>query len=193
MADRQTLTGISAPSLRASGVNGNSPVRVVGWMPMIGPPSSGTYSSGDIVYCNDGAWLCGTGGTPGTWQRLSKDYNTLTWVPPGGGNLSVAAGTYKWYHDAGAGVVMTLVKARATVVTAPTGAAINLDINKNGSSILSSPLTIAATAYTGTSSGSFTSATLADGDYLTIDIDQVGSTVPGAGLLVQLTYSITAG
>jgi len=76
----------------------------------------------------------------------------------------------------------------ASVKTAPTGASIICDINKNGSTIWSTQanrITIVATANTGTQSN-FNTATFTSGDYFTIDIDQVGSTIAGAKLVVRL-------
>lgn len=82
----------------------------------------------------------------------------------------------------------TITKAYALVGTAPTGASILVDINKNGSTIWSTQanrLTIAASATTDTET-SFNTTALSEGDYLTADIDQVGSTVAGADLTVAL-------
>lgn len=87
---------------------------------------------------------------------------------------------------------LTIVKAYAAVKTAPTGAAILVDINKNGTSIWSvtpgNRLTIAAGATTGNTS-TFDTTSLAEGDLLTFDIDQIGSTVGGADITVQLKCS----
>ncbi len=83
---------------------------------------------------------------------------------------------------------LTVVKAYADVKTAPTGAALILDLNKNGSTIWSTQgnrVQIAASASSGTET-SFNTTTLAEGDLLTLDSDQVGSTVPGADLTVTL-------
>lgn len=82
-----------------------------------------------------------------------------------------------------------LITPKDSVTTAPTGSGITVDINKNGTSILSTKLTIDATEKT-----SFTAATpavisdniLEEDDEITIDIDVVGSTIAGAGLKVQL-------
>jgi hypothetical protein len=88
-------------------------------------------------------------------------------------------------------IAMTLVSCYIYVKTAPTGAAILIDIKKsttpNGTftSIFSSVPTIAIGAYLG-SSTSFASPTLAVGDFLRFDITQVGSSVPGDGLTVDL-------
>lgn len=86
---------------------------------------------------------------------------------------------------------LTIVKCWLIVRTAPTGAAILIDINKNGSTIWSTQgnrATIAAGATTGNTT-TFNTTALAAGDYLDLDIDQVGSTVAGADLTVVLETS----
>lgn len=83
---------------------------------------------------------------------------------------------------------MTIVKAYGAVKTAPTGTSVIVDLNKNGSTIWSNQadrLTILASATTGNTT-SFNTTTLADGDLLTMDIDQVGGTIAGADLTVAL-------
>lgn len=84
---------------------------------------------------------------------------------------------------------LTIVKAYAYLKTGPTGADLIVDINKNGTSIWNATpanrLTVSAGNTEGTQT-SFDTTSLAEGDTLTIDVDQVGSTVAGADLLVQL-------
>lgn len=85
-----------------------------------------------------------------------------------------------------------LTSVRASVNTAPVGAAIEVDINDGGVSILSSPLTIDAGEKTSTTSVVTNPMGLSviifdDDAELTFDIDQVGSTTAGKGLKVILT------
>ncbi len=83
---------------------------------------------------------------------------------------------------------LEIVKVYANVKTAPTGADLIVDINKNGSTIWSTQanrLTIAASAVAGTQT-SFNTTALVEGDKLTLDIDQVGSTVAGEDLTVEI-------
>lgn len=83
----------------------------------------------------------------------------------------------------------TITKAYAYAKTAPTGASLLIDINKNGTSIWntnqSNRLAIAAGDNEGNQTN-FDTTSLADEDILTIDIDQVGSTVAGADLTIVL-------
>lgn len=78
---------------------------------------------------------------------------------------------------------------RANVNTAPTGAALIVDINEGGSTILSTKLSIDASEKTSTTAASaavISDTALADDAEITIDIDQVGSTIAGKGLKVIL-------
>ena len=84
---------------------------------------------------------------------------------------------------------MTLTSVRASVGTAPTGSTLIVDINENGTSILSTKLSIDAAEKTSTTAAVpavISDSALADDSEITIDIDQVGSTVAGAGLKIVL-------
>lgn len=83
----------------------------------------------------------------------------------------------------------TLSAVRASLTTAPTGADLVVDINKGGVSILSTKLSIDATEKTSTTAATaavISDPNLGDDAEITIDIDQVGSTIAGAGLKVYL-------
>lgn len=84
---------------------------------------------------------------------------------------------------------MTLTSVRASVSTAPTGSSISLGINQSGASVLSTDLTINAGAKTSTTASVpavISNPNLTDDAEITIDIDQVGSSTPGVGLVVTL-------
>jgi hypothetical protein len=84
---------------------------------------------------------------------------------------------------------LEIIKAYAYVGTAPTNASIIIDINKNNSSIWASTQGNRLAIGSGAQSASQTSfdvTTLAEGDILTLDIDQVGATIAGADLTVEL-------
>lgn len=84
---------------------------------------------------------------------------------------------------------MTLSEVRANVNTAPTGSTLVVDINKNGTTMLSIKLSIDAgekTSVTATTPAVISVTALASDDELTVDIDQVGSTVAGKGLKIWL-------
>jgi hypothetical protein len=83
----------------------------------------------------------------------------------------------------------TLSAVRASVTTAPTGSTIIIDINEGGTTILSTKLSIDATEKTSTTAASaavISDTSLADDAEITIDFDQVGSTIAGAGVKVYL-------
>ena len=79
----------------------------------------------------------------------------------------------------------TIAEVHARVATAPTGADIRLDILKNGVSVHASDsdkCTIAASVNTGNTT-TFNDNTLVDGDYLQLEIEQIGSSEKGTGLV----------
>jgi hypothetical protein len=83
----------------------------------------------------------------------------------------------------------TLLAVRASVNTAPTGSTIIVDINENGTSVLSTKLSIDATEKTSTTAAVpavISDSALADDSEMSIDINQIGSTIPGKGLKVYL-------
>lgn len=95
----------------------------------------------------------------------------------------------RWYNKTGS--TKTISNVFLMVETAPTGASLIVDVNKNGTSIFATTPanrpTIAASGTSGTS-GTPDTTSVADGDYLTFDIDQVGSTIPGSDLLVVIFF-----
>jgi hypothetical protein len=84
---------------------------------------------------------------------------------------------------------MALTEVRASVGTAPTGSNIIVDINEGGTTILSTKLSIDATEKTSTTATTpsvISDSSLADDAEITIDIDQIGSTIAGAGLKIMM-------
>lgn len=81
----------------------------------------------------------------------------------------------------------TLTAIRASVNTAPTGSTIIVDVNENGATTLSTKLSIDDSEKTSTTAAVaavISDSALADDAEITIDIDQVGSTIAGKGLKV---------
>jgi hypothetical protein len=102
-------------------------------------------------------------------------------------STDLATGTNKVYFRMP--YAATLLAVRATVNTAPTGSTLIVDINEAGSTILSTKLSIDASEKTSTTAASaavISDSALADDAEITIDIDQVGSTIAGKGLKVYL-------
>jgi hypothetical protein len=85
----------------------------------------------------------------------------------------------------------TLTNVRASVVTAPVGSTIIIDVNESGVSVLSTKLTIDAGEKTSTTAAVpvvISDTTLADDAEISIDFDQVGSGTAGAGVKVTLFW-----
>jgi hypothetical protein len=83
---------------------------------------------------------------------------------------------------------MTIKLVRLSVDTAPTGANLITDINKNGTTIFTAQAnrpSIIAGSTTGSTS-KMDIATVFEGDKITLDIDQVGSTTVGKNLAVSI-------
>ena len=125
---------------------------------------------------------------PTVRQRTSGQKDQAAEVNLKGAFTFVLVGTISTGTNAAPALIattdLTIDEIYAYIRTAPTGQALTLDINKNGSSILSSTLSISAGANTGTATP--TTTTLVKNDRLDIDIDQVGSTVAGSDLTVHV-------
>ena len=101
------------------------------------------------------------------------------------GTLTTATGTTRQYIDGGN---WSIISARASVNTAPTGATILVDVNKNGTTVFTTQSNRPTIAISGNTAlaAAINVSTLTTGDYLTVDIDQIGSTVAGADLTVTV-------
>jgi hypothetical protein len=83
----------------------------------------------------------------------------------------------------------TITGVRADVNSAPVGSTIIVDINKNGTTILSTKLTIdenEETSVTAAVPPVISDNVITDNDEFTFDIDQVGLSTPGKGLKLTL-------
>lgn len=121
----------------------------------------------------------------GTSLPISTTYSQLAYSAIGA--LTVRTGKFALYNDTGA--TWTFIKARADVGTAPTGAGIVCLVKVNGATAFT--ITIPAGA---TTSGLVVPVPddVLDGNKVTVDITQVGSTVAGSDLSITLTtQSIT--
>ena len=108
------------------------------------------------------------------------------------GVLSPFTGTFRFYNDSGG--TRTIQSVRASLGTPATGRALIVDVQRNsGGSIFSSSVkcSVQSSSYTSGSTTGFASgsATIASGDYLTVDLTQIGSTYAGADLGVQINWS----
>jgi hypothetical protein len=80
------------------------------------------------------------------------------------------------------------VNVRASLGSAPSGAAVIVDVNKNGTTVFTTQANRPSIAAAGFVSTKVTPdvTTLSDGDYMTVDIDQIGSSVAGSDLTVTV-------
>lgn len=103
------------------------------------------------------------------------------------GSLSVVTGTYRLYNDSG--TTWTINSVRASVGTPPSGSSIIIDVNVDGVTIFTTQANrpaIAAAAYTSGKVTNMNITSIANGSYVTVDIDAVGNTSAGTNLTVQL-------
>lgn len=135
--------------------------------------------NGDLAFAEDTSNLhifkTGTG-----WQIATASPSSFTNLVQTG-VLEVTTGTKRWY----APKAVTIDRIVARVNTAPVGAAINITVNKNGSSGATLVIADGGTKIINSSP----SITLAEDDYLTVDITQIGSSTAGSDLTVTFTYS----
>lgn len=104
------------------------------------------------------------------------------------GTLSVGSGSFKLPFTTTA----TLASVQLAVGTVPTGADLVVDVNKNGTTIFTTQAN-RPTVPDGDADGVGAEATpdvtsIGEGEYLTVDIDQVGATVAGADLTVSVEW-----
>jgi hypothetical protein len=100
--------------------------------------------------------------------------------------LSVNTGNIRLYNLTGEALILS--KVHLAVNTAPTDAAIIVDINENGTTLFSTPSNrpqINAGSNIGETI-TFDDNSWADNNYLTIDIDQIGSGTAGSDLTVTI-------
>ena len=139
------------------------------YLPLVG------NTTGDIAYATDTGKLYVWNGSSWNDSADKTKYVTLRQS----GDLEVTTGTKRWYAPRS----LTIKDITARVDTAPTGSALNISINKNGSQ--ASTVAIAAGA---TKTSSTVSIAMAADDYITVDITSVGSTTPGTELGITFTY-----
>lgn len=105
------------------------------------------------------------------------------------GALTVDSNPFRIYNLTGA--ALTISEVHIAVNTAPTGAAILVDVNENGVTIFTvqgNRPTILATAFTGNTIV-INAPTWDNDNYLTVDVDQVGAAVAGSDLTITVIAS----
>lgn len=121
--------------------------------------------------------------------RFEADDTEAIIIPCSDETTAITAGTAK--RTFRMPYAFTVSEVRASVTTAPTGATLIIDINETGtgSIMTTNKLSIDVsekTSTTAVTAAGLTDTTLANDAEVTIDFDQVGSTVAGAGVKVTL-------
>jgi len=114
-----------------------------------------------------------------TFQLAASDLTT-----------ALTTGTNKAYFRVPRGFTLTAV--RASLLVAAASGTVTVDINKNGTTVLSTKLTIDATEKTSTTAATpavISVSAVADDDEISVDLDAVGDT--SAGLIVTLIGTAT--
>lgn len=132
---------------------------------------------------------------PGSVSNLLRQYpgsprRSLTWFLSGSLAGQTGAGVFRYYNDSPNPIYLRSV--RATVGTAPTGASIIVDVNIGGSTAFTTQANRPTIAAAATTSGKVTNMNVVAvpaGGYITVDLDQIGSTVAGSNLAVEVDIS----
>lgn len=106
------------------------------------------------------------------------------------GLLMVEPGTHRLYNDTAS--AWRIISVRSSVGTAPSGSAVVVDINIDGTTIFTTQANRPSITSGSNASSKVTNmniTTVNPGSYLTVDIDAVGSTTPGSDLTVQVELS----
>lgn len=138
-------------------------------------------TTGSMYVYYDSAWI--EFGGPGAQGPAGTMVQLFT-IP---GVVTTGAGKGRYY----APTTMVISNVRAYVDTAPVGADLIIDVNRNGTTIFTTqanrPRITAGNNYDASSTPDVTG--LVTGDYVTIDVDQIGSTVAGSYLTIQVEFA----
>jgi hypothetical protein len=136
-----------------------------------------------------------SGATVGRYWKCNDTYGGGSWSPIFE-TISFACSDETTALAVGTNVItirmpynFLLSTVKASLTTAPFGSKLIININKNGSSILSTNINIDPTHKTSKTSSTqpvISTNTFSDDDEITVDIVQIGSTTPGTGLKIYL-------
>ncbi len=151
---------------------------------LVGDPASPAAGFG-YIFCRDDGKYYFINAAGNVFGPLGERYYTFS-VP---GDLTVDPGVFRIYNLTGR--ALTINRVHIAVNTAPTGAAILVDVHENGVTIFTNQAnrpTIAIAAFTGETT-TIDADSWADGNYLQVDVDQIGSTIAGADLTITVIAS----
>lgn len=128
----------------------------------------------------------GPQGPTGATGATGSSQLPITWSKPGTLTTSTGVSRYLFPYSA------TIIGVSAAVNSAPIGADIIIDVKKNGTTIFTTqanrPKILAGANATAAEVTNMNVTSISTGDYVTIDINQVGSTNPGSDLTVFVRY-----
>jgi hypothetical protein len=144
--------------------------------------------TGKVFVYYDSFWVeASNGGSVGPAGPAGLLYQSFT-VPS---TLNTGTGKARFYASAG----YTVTNVAVSVGTAPTGSSVIVDVLKNGSTIFTTtanrPTITAGNFQDASSIPNSSESAIISGDYLTISILQIGSTIAGSDLTVQITLQPT--
>jgi len=179
-------TGNSISNIDVEDLSNGTDGELITW-DAAGAPTTVTVGNATEVLTSNGS------GSPPTFQPVSQVTTQQTFhFALGAEDVDLETGTAALTFRAP--YACTVKEVRASVTTAPTGAAIQVDINESGVSILSTKLTIDATEKTSETAATaavISDTAIADDAEITVDIDQVGSTIAGQGLKIAIVVDAT--
>ena len=167
-----TITGYTAAKMQAIEENTIVSGEIVGDDLILTKNNASTVNAGNV------RGPAGPEGPPGGLTEINMSY---------AGTLAVVTGKIRWY----ASKSYSISKVMISVGTAPTGSDLTVDVKKNGTTIFTTsskrPKIAAGGFFDESDTPDVTS--LIAGDYLTVDIVTVGSTIPGENLGVQIVVA----
>jgi len=160
----------------------NSASRIKADLDIAGTLSGASITTADLLdsqAATSGSLLVSR--TAGAEPEWKTPLSSMVWFIDGGLTVN-ATGSAIFTMPFG----FTVSTGSLRVNVAPTGSAIIVDINRNGTSIFSTNPQINADATTSAKSGVLSATNLSVGDEISVAIDQVGSTTAGSGLTIML-------
>jgi hypothetical protein len=186
-------TGPQGPAGATGATGATGPAGATGPQGPAGPTGPTGPAGADATYSDATPQALGSTASAGTAASASRsdhvhqrDSDVIV-IPVGDESTALTTGTSKIKFRMP--FAATLLTVRASVGTAPTDSTLIVDINEAGTSVLGTKLSIDAgelTSTTAASAATITDPSLADDAEISIDVDQIGSTVAGAGLKVSL-------
>jgi hypothetical protein len=125
--------------------------------------------------------------TANGWEAVAASDVTLLYRRPGTQSVTVGADPMVFPYP------IEIQGISGAVQTAPAGADLIVDVNRNGTTIFTTqanrPRIVAGSVVTSTEVTNMDVTQFAAGDELTVDVDQVGSSTSGSGLTLFIRYT----